>query len=141
MDLFSKEMLSGLGSAIAVCVTGFMAFSRYWVNNRASNANDNQHIDMLERQEKYIERLERNNESLRADNAAKDETIRQYWKTLTETQARLQIIETSQKHLEAQNESLKQKVSELTVSNKELISEITKLRASLGGENYEHQAK
>ncbi len=134
MDLFSKETLSGLGSAIAVCITGFMAFSRYWVNNRANNANDNQHIDMLERQEKYIERLERTNESLRVDNAAKDETIRQHWKALTETQARLQIIETSQKHLEAQNESLKQQVSELTVSNKELISEITKLRASLGGE-------
>ncbi|KAA5932337.1 MULTISPECIES: hypothetical protein [unclassified Pantoea] len=130
-ELFSKEILLGLGGALSVGINGWLAFSRYWISNRAKNANDNQQIDMLDKQEKYIERLEKTNSELRADNAAKDETIRQYWKTIADTQARLQIIESSQKHLEEQNESLKAQVRELTTSNMNLVSQIAEMRKEL----------
>lgn len=127
-EYFSKEILLGLGGALSVGINGWLAFSRYWISNKARNANDNQQIDMLDKQEKYIERLEKTNNELRADNAAKDETIRQYWKTIADTQARLQIIESSQKHLEEQNESLKLQVRELTASNMNLVSQIAEMR-------------
>ncbi|WP_342753758.1 hypothetical protein AAGQ96_12890 [Pantoea sp. MBD-2R] len=127
-EYFSKEILLGLGGALSVGINGWLAFSRYWISNKARNANDNQQIDMLDKQEKYIERLEKTNNELRADNAAKDETIRQYWKTIADTQARLQIIESSQKHLEEQNESLKNQVKELTTSNMNLVSQIAEMR-------------
>lgn len=130
-EYFSKEILLGLGGALSVGINGWLAFSRYWISNRAKNANDNQQIDMLDKQEKYIERLEKTNAELRADNAAKDETIRQYWKTIADTQARLQIIESSQKHLEEQNESLKAQVRELTTSNMNLVSQIAEMRNEL----------
>ncbi|WP_034912988.1 hypothetical protein [Erwinia sp. 9145] len=131
IEFFTKETLLGLGGALSVGLNGWMAFGRYWVSNKARNANDIQQIDMLERQEQYIERLEKTNTELRSDNAAKDETIRQYWKTIADTQARLQIIESSQKHLEEQNEALKHQVSELTSSNMNLVSQIAQLRTSL----------
>lgn len=130
-EYFSKEILLGLGGALSVGINGWLAFSRYWISNRAKNANDNQQIDMLDKQEKYIERLEKTNSELRADNAAKDETIRQYWKTIADTQARLQIIESSQKHLEEQNESLKAQVRELTTSNMNLVAQIAEMRKEL----------
>lgn len=130
-EYFSKEILLGLGGALSVGINGWLAFGRYWISNRAKNANDNQQIDMLDKQEKYIERLERTNSELRADNAAKDETIRQYWKTIADTQARLQIIESSQKHLEEQNESLKSQVRELTTSNMNLVAQIAEMRNEL----------
>lgn len=130
-EFFSKEILLGLGGALSVGINGWLAFSRYWISNRAKNANDNQQIDMLDKQEKYIDRLEKTISELRADNAAKDETIRQYWKTIADTQARLQIIESSQKHLEEQNESLKAQVRELTTSNMNLVSQIAEMRNEL----------
>lgn len=130
-EYFSKEILLGLGGALSVGINGWLAFSRYWISNRARNANDNQQIDMLDKQEKYIERLEKTNSELRADNVAKDETIRQYWKTIADTQARLQIIESSQKHLEEQNESLKSQVRELTTSNMNLVAQIAEMRNEL----------
>lgn len=131
-DFITKEALIGFGGAVSVGLNGWLAFSRYWVSNRARNANDNQQIDMLERQEKYIARLEKTNEELRADNTAKDETIRQYWKTIAETQATLQIIESSQERLERENGLLKQEVKDLTTSNMNLMKSMNEMRESYG---------
>ncbi|WP_275553659.1 hypothetical protein [Mixta sp. Marseille-Q2659] len=131
-DFITKEALIGFGGAVSVGLNGWLAFSRYWVSNRAKNANDNQQIDMLERQEKYIARLEKTNEELRADNTAKDETIRQYWKTIAETQATLQIIESSQERLERENGLLKQEVKDLTTSNMNLMKSMNEMRESYG---------
>lgn len=131
-DFITKEALIGFGGALSVGLNGWLAFGRYWISNRARNANDNQQIDMLERQEKYIVRLEKTNEELRADNAAKDETIRQYWKTIADTQATLQIIESSQERLEKENANLKQEVKELTTSNMNLMKSMNEMRESYG---------
>lgn len=119
-----KSAAIGLGAAGSIALNGWLAFGRNWTKTRASNANDIQQIDMLERQEKNIERLEKENQRLRDEN-------REYWKTISDTQARLMIIESSQKHLEEQNESLKQQVAELTQSNMNLVTQISKLRTSL----------
>ncbi|NIY47289.1 hypothetical protein [Cedecea colo] len=132
IEFITKETLIGMGASVSVAINGWMAFSRFWLTNKVRNENDNQHVDMLERQEKLIDRLEANNEELRKEVGDKEKTIRDYWKTITETQARLQIIENSQQLLVEQNESLKNQVSDLTTSNKNLISEINQLRTSLG---------
>lgn len=132
IEFITKETLIGLGASVSVAINGWMAFSRFWLTNKVRTENDNQHIDMLERQEKLIDRLEANNEELRKEIGDKEQTIRDYWKTITETQSRLQIIEYSQKQLVEQNESLKNQVGELTTSNMNLIREINQLRTSLG---------
>jgi len=125
IDLESfKTAAVGIGVAAAAVAHGLMSFGRSWFSNRAQNANDRAQIDMLSHQQQRIKDLEEDNEQ-------KDELIRQYWQTITETQARLKIIESSQKHLEQQNESLKEQVQELTASNMNLIKEITNLRTSL----------
>lgn len=126
MDFDSiKTAAVGAGVAAAAIAHGLMSFGRNWFSNRAQNANDRAQVDMLTHQAQRIKDLEEDNEQ-------KDELIRQYWQTISETQARLQIIESSQKHLEEQNESLKEQVKELNTTNTNLISEIVNLRASLG---------
>lgn len=124
-----KEALIGAASTLAAGVSGWVAFGRYWIASRARNANDIQQIDMLERQEQYISRLEQTNQQLREEITVKDGTIREYWRTITDTQARLQIIENSQKFLERQNEALKKQVTELTIANNEMARELKKLRS------------
>lgn len=129
--LFSKETLLGVGGALSVALNGWMAFSRYWISSKASNANDKQQVNMLEWQSKALVEANNKIDQLRDEIEERDETIRQYWKTISETQARLQIIESSQKHLEQQNESLKEQVKELTISNMNMVRELTSLRSSL----------
>ncbi|MBS0967710.1 hypothetical protein CYR40_05615 [Chimaeribacter arupi] len=130
--IFTKETLLSVGGALSVGLNGWMAFSRYWISNRARNANDSQQVNMLEWQSKALLEANTKIDQLRDEIEERDETIRQYWKTISETQARLQIIESSQKHLEMQNDSLKEQVRELTISNMNLVKEITDLRTSLG---------
>lgn len=130
-DFITKDVLIGFGGALSVGLNGWMAFSRYWVSSKASNANDKQQVNMLEWQSKALVEANTKIDQLRDEIEERDETIRQYWKTISETQARLQIIESSQKHLEMQNESLKEQVKDLTISNMNLVKEITELRTSL----------
>lgn len=130
-DFITKDVLIGFGGALSVGLNGWMAFGRYWVSSKASNANDKQQVNMLEWQSKALVEANTKIDQLRDEIEERDETIRQYWKTISETQARLQIIESSQKHLEMQNESLKGQVKELTISNMNLVKEITELRTSL----------
>ncbi|YCI31070.1 hypothetical protein M1E08_09685 [Erwinia sp. PK3-005] len=130
-DFITKDVLIGFGGALSVGLNGWMAFSRYWVSSKASNANDKQQVNMLEWQSKALVEANAKIDQLRDEIEERDETIRQYWKTISETQARLQIIESSQKHLEMQNESLKEQVKDLTISNMNLVKEITELRTSL----------
>ncbi len=132
LEFITKETVGGFFTALAAGAGGWITFGRYYMSNRARNANDIQQIAMLERQAQSIERLESLNKQLRLEIAEKDDVIREYWKTITETQARLQIIESSQKHLEAQNEALKREVAVLTESNKKLASEINRFIASSG---------
>lgn len=128
--LFSKETLIG-GGALSVGLNGWMAFSRYWISSKASNANDKQQVNMLQFLSDQLREAKIENGSLRDEIEERDETIRQYWKTISETDARLKIIESSQMFLEKQNEALRQQVSELTTSNMNLVKEITQLRTSL----------
>ncbi|MDU6413457.1 hypothetical protein [Mixta calida] len=130
-DFITKDVLIGFGGALSVGLNGWMAFSRYWVSSKASNANDKQQVNMLEWQSKALVEANTKIDQLRDEIEERDETIRQYWKTISETQARLQIIESSQKHLEMQNDSLKEQVKDLTISNMNLVKEITELRTSL----------
>ncbi|WP_312465730.1 hypothetical protein [Atlantibacter hermannii] len=129
--LFSKETLLGVGGALSVGLNGWMAFSRYWISSKASNANDKQQVNMLQFLSDQLREAKIENGSLRNEIEERDETIRQYWKTISETDARLRIIENSQKLLEEQNEGLRQQVRELTTSNMNLVKEITELRSSL----------
>lgn len=129
--LFSKETLLGVGGALSVGLNGWMAFSRYWISSKASNANDKQQVNMLQFLSDQLREAKIENGSLRDEIEERDETIRQYWKTISETDARLKIIESSQMFLEKQNEALRQQVSELTTSNMNLVKEITQLRTSL----------
>ncbi|MBE5254533.1 hypothetical protein [Mixta mediterraneensis] len=99
----------GLATAGSVALNGWLAFGRYWVKTRASNANDIQQIDMLDRQEKNIERLEVDNQKLRDEN-------RECWLTIADLKGRLQVIEATMKHMERQNEELKQQVADLTAA-------------------------
>lgn len=129
--LFSKETLLGVGGALSVGLNGWMAFSRYWISSKAINANDKQQVNMLQFLSDQLREAKIENGSLRDEIEERDETIRQYWKTISETDARLKIIENSQLFLEKQNEGLRQQVSELTTSNMNLVKEITQLRTSL----------
>ncbi|MGC0983499.1 hypothetical protein WKH15_03020 [Pantoea agglomerans] len=129
--LFSKETLIGVGGALSVGLNGWMAFSRYWISSKAINANDKQQVNMLQFLSDQLREAKIENGSLRDEIEERDETIRQYWKTISETDARLKIIESSQMFLEKQNEALRQQVSELTTSNMNLVKEITQLRTSL----------
>ena len=129
--LFSKETLIGVGGALSVGLNGWMAFSRYWISSKASNANDKQQVNMLQFLSDQLREAKIENGSLRDEIEERDETIRQYWKTISETDARLKIIESSQMFLEKQNEGLRQQVKELTTSNMNLVKEITELRTSL----------
>lgn len=129
--LFSKETLIGVGGALSVGLNGWMAFSRYWISSKASNANDKQQVNMLQFLSDQLREAKIENGSLRDEIEERDETIRQYWKTISETDARLKIIESSQMFLEKQNEGLRQQVSELATSNMNLVKEITQLRTSL----------
>ena len=129
--LFSKETLLGVGGALSVGLNGWMAFSRYWISSKAINANDKQQVNMLQFLSDQLREAKIENGSLRDEIEERDETIRQYWKTISETDARLKIIESSQMFLEKQNEALRQQVSELTTSNMNLVKEITQLRTSL----------
>lgn len=129
--LFSKETLLGVGGALSVGLNGWMAFSRYWISGKAINANDKQQVNMLQFLSDQLREAKIENGSLRDEIEERDETIRQYWKTISETDARLKIIESSQMFLEKQNEDLRQQVSELTTSNMNLVKEITQLRTSL----------
>ena len=114
----------GFGSAVATGVTGILAFGRMLNSNRAENANDTQRINMLEWQSKRLDEQRTEIDELRSDNEKKDETIREYWKTITDLQARLQIIETSQEYLKHQNEELSNQVKLLTESNQRLEAQI-----------------
>lgn len=133
----SIEMLNGggfafgAGTASLIGGLGWFLLRRILTSLNARNANDNQQVDMLERQEKYIERLEIRLEQLKKESADKDETIREYWATITETKATLQIIQNSQAHLEEQNSSLKDQVKELTASNMNLVKQIAGLRQAI----------
>jgi chromosome segregation ATPase len=129
--LFSKETLLGVGGALSVGLNGWMAFSRYWISSKAINANDKQQVNMLQFLSDQLREAKIENGSLRDEIEERDETIRQYWKTISETDARLKIIESSQMFLEKQNEALRQQVGELTTSNMNLVKEITQLRTSL----------
>jgi len=102
-----KAAAVGLVGAGSVALNGWLAFGRYWVRTRASNANDNQQIDMLERQSNYIERLEANNQTLRDEN-------QKCWVTIAELKGRLQGIEMSLESMKQQNDELKRQVTELT---------------------------
>lgn len=133
MEFFTKEFFIGAGTALSSGIAGFMAFSRFWISNKANNANDSQRIDMLERQDKALDRSEEENKYLRGLISQKDEQIRAYFEDLTYANARLQTIEESLRLLKEQNDSLAEKVKDLTKSNQDLTSEITHLRATLGG--------
>lgn len=130
-EFLTKETLLGLGGALSVGVNGWMAFSRYWVSNRAKNANDSAQVNMLEWQNKEKVELKEENQKLRVRLDEKDERLQQYWKTIVDTQAQLQIIESSMKVLEEQNQLLTEQVKELTTSNINLIREVTELRDEL----------
>lgn len=104
-----KAAAVGLVGAGSVALNGWLAFGRYWVRTRASNANDNQQIDMLERQGKYIERLESNNQTLRAEN-------HECWETIFALKGQLQTIQSSLESMRQQNEELKEQVAELTTA-------------------------
>jgi len=104
-----KAAAVGLVGAGSVALNGWLAFGRYWVRTRANNANDNQQIDMLERQEKNIERLEVDNQKLREEN-------RECWLTIADLKGRLQVIEAGMRHMEQQNDDLKKQVAELTTA-------------------------
>lgn len=130
-DFITKDVFIGLGGALSVGLNGWLAFSRYWVSSKASNANDKQQVNMLEWQSKALSDANNQLDQLRDDLKERDETIRQYWKTISETQAMLQIIESSQKHQELQNNSLKEQIKELTISNMNLVKEMNELRTSM----------
>ncbi|WP_213993844.1 hypothetical protein [Sodalis sp. dw_96] len=121
----------GFGSAVATGAAGLLAFGRQLSSNKALSANDKQQVNMLEWQEKVRESMQTEINALKVDIEEREQTIREYWKTITETQARLQIIESSQDYLKKQNEALSKQVATLTESNQHLAAEVTKLRSAL----------
>lgn len=130
-EFLTKETLLGLGGALSVGVNGWMAFSRYWISNRAKNANDSAQVNMLEWQNKEKVELKDENQKLRLRLDEKDERLQQHWKTIVDNQAQLQIIESSMKVLKEQNQLLTEQVKELTQSNINLTREVTQLRDEL----------
>lgn len=132
-EFLTKEFLIGAGSSLASAAAGIMAFSRFWVSNRAKNANDTQQIDMLDRQERSLDRLERENQQLRAAITERDDQIRKYFEELTFANGKLQIIQEQLNALKEQNERLTEQVRGLTQSNKDLQTEILHMRAAIGG--------
>ena len=130
-DFITKEVFIGFGGALSVGLNGWLAFSRYWISSKASNANDKHQVNMLEWQNKALIDANLKIDQLREDVKDRDEIIRQYWKTISETQARLQILENSQKYQDQQNGSLKDQVKELTISNMNLVKEINEVRLAM----------
>lgn len=128
---FSNGFFIGAGSSIATAVAGGMAFLRYWISNRAKNANDTAQVNMLQWQMDELKNTKAENKELRDEIEQRDETIRKYWAEISDTRSTLKIIQLSQKHLEDQNALLKEQVKELTQSNMELVKQITELRESL----------
>ncbi|EPE3189194.1 hypothetical protein ACSHDV_001046 [Cronobacter sakazakii] len=134
MEFLTKEFFIGAGSSVATALAGAMAFSRYWVSNRARNANDTQQIDMLDRQERGLDRLERENQELRKLLRERDEEIRKYFEELARSNARLEVIENQLFFVKQQNDRLTEEVKNLTESNQSLAAEVTLLRAALGAQ-------
>jgi len=136
--IFNKETLATFGLTASVGLNGWMAFSRYWISNKAKNANDSAQVDMLQWQSNEKKELKEENQKLRSEIDQKDEVIREQWKTLVDTQAELKIIKSSLNTLheqyEAQGEQLQkqnEQIKELTTSNMNLIREVTDLRSDL----------
>jgi len=130
-EFLDEKFFLGLGGAAGYVMAGGMAFSRYWMSNKAKNANDAQHVDMLDRQERSLDRLEKENAQLRGLLDAKDQEVRQYFKELSLSNAKLQMIEQQIHLLKEQNELLSAQVARLTDTNKELASEVAHLRATM----------
>lgn len=132
MDLeITKEFFIGAGSSLAACAAGLVAFSRYWISGKASNANDRSQINMLSFLTEQIKIFKEENKELRDEIEQRDETIRKYWAEISETKTSLRLITESQKHLERQNALLEAQVKELTASNMEMLKQLTELRESL----------
>ncbi|MGP4141001.1 hypothetical protein [Sodalis praecaptivus] len=125
------SIATGFGTAIATGAVGLMAFGRQLSINKTLSANDRQQVNMLEWQEKVRESMQGEINLLKEEIDQKEQVIRDYWKTITETQARLQIIESSQDYLKRQNESLSKQVTTLTESNQQLTAEVVRLRAAV----------
>lgn len=130
-DLLNKEFFLGVGGSLGYILAGGMAFSRVWMSNKAKNANDTQHIDMLDRQDKSIDRLESKNASLEKQLEEKNKELTQYFKDLSIATGKLQLIEHQLELLKQQNDALSQQVSLLTETNRGLAKEIAHLRATM----------
>lgn len=131
LEAFDEKFFLGLSGAGGYVLAFGLAFHRYWMSNRAKNANDAQHVDMLDRQERSLDRLEKENAHLRGLLDAKDQEVRQYFKELSLSNAKLQMIEQQLQLLKEQNEMLSNQVARLTETNKELASEVAHLRATM----------
>lgn len=132
-SVFSKETAIGGFISIIFGAGGYAAFGRRFLSSsKALITNDKQWSDTLEKQGKYIDRLELALEARNADLKArdveiekKDELIRQYYQDLAATKAELQIIQSSQIYLT-------RKVDELTAVNQAMAQELSRLRSDLG---------
>ncbi|MGG6193037.1 hypothetical protein ACQV2B_02920 [Pantoea allii] len=127
----TKEFFIGAGSSLAACAAGLVAFSRYWISGKASNANDRSQINMLQFLTDQIKIFKEENKELRDEIEQRDETIRKYWAEISETKTSLRLITESQRHLEKQNAMLEAQVKELTTSNLEMLKQLTEVRESL----------
>jgi cell division protein FtsB len=136
--IFNKETMATFGLTASVGLNGWMAFSRYWISNRAKNANDMAQVNMLSERGAERKELKDENEKLRDKLEEKDKLIKEQFKTLVDTQAELKIIKSSLSTLheqyEAQGKQLldqNEQIKELTKSNMNLVREVTELRSEL----------
>ncbi|WP_075182894.1 hypothetical protein [Pantoea sp. 1.19] len=136
-ETIDNETLLAAGGAISVAINGWMALNRYWNAMRARNANDSQHVDMLERQQHYIARLESTNQQLREDIALRDGALRDDWKTLSALQARLRLIDNAHTCWDTHHEGSRQQIADLTAAHRRLVEEVAQLRDALAaGRNF-----
>lgn len=123
--VFSKETAIGGIISGLFGLGGYAAIGRrFWSSNKAQIANNDQWSDTLDKQGKYIDRLEKALEARDADIEKKDELIRKYYENLAATKAELQIIQSSQAYLS-------RKVDELTAVNQSMATELSRLRSEL----------
>ncbi|WP_313684210.1 hypothetical protein [Pantoea sp.] len=118
----------GLGAALSVGLNGWLAFGRTWVRTKASNANDSQQINMLQFLSDQVKELKTENTHLRDEIEERDQRIREYWKTITETESRLQIVESQLEALKQQNESLREELRELVAASTNMSCELARIK-------------
>jgi septal ring factor EnvC (AmiA/AmiB activator) len=120
IEFFNRDMLIGVGTAVAGSSVGILAFFRAWSNFRTTTANDSAGVAQIERLEKEIERKDGQLTRLEEKLGVKDETINTLWREKSQLESKLSIIENNLEFLKEQNVMLVEQVKNLSAQVREL---------------------